>query len=39
MAPNLEVVVPERETAYGAHEIFVRDPAGNVVGFAEHRKR
>jgi uncharacterized glyoxalase superfamily protein PhnB len=36
---GLEVVVPERETAYGAREIFVRDPVGNVLGFAEHKKR
>lgn len=27
-------VIPERTTEYGAREIFVRDPAGNVVGFA-----
>jgi uncharacterized glyoxalase superfamily protein PhnB len=31
---GLEVVVPERRTFYGAHEIGVRDPAGNVVTFA-----
>ena len=36
---GLEVVVPERETAYGMREIFVRDPVGNVVGFAEPMKR
>jgi hypothetical protein len=29
-------VVPERTTPYGAHEIIVRDPAGNVVFFAAH---
>jgi uncharacterized glyoxalase superfamily protein PhnB len=29
-------VVPERHTFYGADEIIVRDPAGNVVAFA-HR--
>lgn len=29
-------VVPERRTFYGADEIIVRDPAGNVVAFA-HR--
>jgi len=29
------VVVPRRTTAYGADEIFVRDPAGNMVGFAK----
>ena len=31
---GIEVVVPERNTPYGATEIFVRDPAGNLVGFA-----
>jgi uncharacterized glyoxalase superfamily protein PhnB len=31
-----EVVVPERTTFYGAHEIFVREPGGHVVGFAKH---
>ena len=30
-----EVVVPRRQTFYGATEIFVREPAGNVVGFAQ----
>ena len=29
-------VVPERTTFYGAREIIVRDPAGNVVFLAEH---
>jgi hypothetical protein len=29
-------VVPERTTFYGARELIVRDPAGNVVFFAEH---
>lgn len=29
-------VVPERHTFYGADEIIVRDPAGNVIAFA-HR--
>ncbi|HUP19124.1 MAG TPA: VOC family protein [Gemmatimonadota bacterium] len=28
------VVVPRRTTFYGADEIFVREPGGNVVGFA-----
>ena len=27
-------VIPERTTLYGAREIIVRDPAGNVVAFA-----
>ena len=30
------LVVPERRTFYGADEIIVRDPAGNVVAFAHH---
>lgn len=30
-----EVLVPRRKTAYGAEEVFVREPAGNVVGFAQ----
>jgi catechol 2,3-dioxygenase-like lactoylglutathione lyase family enzyme len=29
-------VIPERTTPYGAREIFVRDPAGNLVGIASH---
>jgi uncharacterized glyoxalase superfamily protein PhnB len=29
-------VVPERTTFYGARELIVRDPAGNVVFFAAH---
>jgi uncharacterized glyoxalase superfamily protein PhnB len=30
------VIVPRRKTFYGADEIFVLDPAGNVIGFAAH---
>ncbi len=30
-----EIVVPRRTTFYGSTEIFVREPAGNVVGFAQ----
>ncbi len=30
-----EVLVPRRTTFYGSTEIFVREPAGNVVGFAQ----
>jgi hypothetical protein len=30
------VVVPRRTAFYGADEIFVREPGGNVVGFAAH---
>jgi catechol 2,3-dioxygenase-like lactoylglutathione lyase family enzyme len=32
---GVEHVVPRRQTFYGADEVFVRDPAGNLVGFAE----
>jgi hypothetical protein len=32
--PSAEVAVPQRTTFYGADEIFLRDPAGNVIGFA-----
>ena len=31
-------VVPERHTFYGADEIIVRDPAGNVVAFAQRNE-
>lgn len=31
---SVEVVVPPRKTFYGAHEMAVREPAGNVVSFA-----
>jgi hypothetical protein len=30
-----ELLVPRRTTFYGADEIFVREPGGNVVGFAQ----
>jgi uncharacterized glyoxalase superfamily protein PhnB len=32
---GVERVVPRRKTSYGADELFVREPAGNVVGFAQ----
>jgi uncharacterized glyoxalase superfamily protein PhnB len=32
---GVEVVVPRRKTFYGADELFVREPGGNVVGFAQ----
>ncbi len=31
-----EVLVPVRDTPYGTKEIFVADPGGNILGFAEH---
>jgi uncharacterized glyoxalase superfamily protein PhnB len=33
---GVEIVVPKRETFYGATEVFVREPGGHVVGFAQH---
>lgn len=32
---GFDVVIPRRSTFYGAEEIYVREPGGNVVGFAE----
>jgi uncharacterized glyoxalase superfamily protein PhnB len=29
-----EVIVPERDTFYGMREIYVREPEGQIVGFA-----
>ena len=34
-AAGAEVLVPRRQTFYGSTEVFVREPAGNVVGFAQ----
>jgi uncharacterized glyoxalase superfamily protein PhnB len=31
---DTDIAVPRRTTFYGADEVWVRDPAGNVVGFA-----
>jgi hypothetical protein len=36
---GLDVVVPRRRTFYGATEIVVRDPAGNLVCLSEHDER
>lgn len=30
------IVIPKRKTFYGATEIWVREPGGNLVGFAQH---
>lgn len=32
---GVELAVPRRTTFYGADELYVREPGGNVVGFAE----
>lgn len=34
---DVELLVPRRTTAYGAVELFVREPGGHVFGFAEFR--
>ncbi len=33
--PQTETVVPDHVTDYGAREIYVRDPAGNLIGFSQ----
>lgn len=38
MVDRALVVLPRRETFYGATEIWVREPGGNLVGFAQHKK-
>jgi hypothetical protein len=35
---DMEIVVPLRETFYGAIEIFIREPGGNVIGLATPAK-
>lgn len=32
---GVEVLIPERTTFYGMRELFVREPGGHVVGFAQ----
>ena len=32
---DAELVVPVRDTGHGTRELYVRDPAGNLIGFAE----
>lgn len=31
---NAEVVIPRRQTSWGADEIYVREPGGHIIGFA-----
>ncbi len=33
---DTEIAVPRRTTFYGADEIWMRDPAGNLIGFSAH---
>ena len=32
---DAEIAVPARDTGYGTRELYVRDPGGNLIGFAE----
>lgn len=32
------IVLPRRVTNYGATEVWVREPGGNLVGFAQHQR-
>jgi hypothetical protein len=34
-ASHFVIVVPERTTDYGSLEVYIRDPAGNMIGFGE----
>jgi hypothetical protein len=34
---GLDVLAGPRTTFYGAREVFVLDPAGQILGFAEHK--
>lgn len=38
-AGTSEVLVPTRTTFYGAREAFVREPSGQIIGFAEEEKK
>lgn len=33
--PATQTVVPDHVTEYGAREVYVRDPAGNLIGFSQ----
>lgn len=35
---GLEILLPYRKTAYGAEELWMREPGGHIVGFAEFPK-
>lgn len=36
---GLEILLPRRETFYGATELWMREPGGHLVGFAEFEAR
>lgn len=35
IAEQYDVVIPEHTTSHGSREIYIRDPAGNLIGFSE----
>jgi len=35
IANKYEVVIPDHKTSHGSREIYIRDPAGNLIGFAQ----
>ena len=35
IASKYEVVIPEHATPHGSRELYIRDPAGNLIGFAQ----
>jgi len=35
---GFDVLVPHRETSYGAHELWLREPGGHLIGFAAFKK-
>jgi len=35
---GLEILLPFRKTAYGSEELWMREPGGHIVGFAEFPK-
>jgi uncharacterized glyoxalase superfamily protein PhnB len=39
VAGKSEILVPMRTTFYGAREAFVREPSGQIVGFAEEEQK
>ncbi len=36
---GLEILLPYRKTAYGAEELWMKEPGGHIVGFAEFPAR
>ena len=32
---GLDILVPHRETSYGSKELWMKEPGGHIIGFAE----